>query len=274
VAKPTPSLKAPATKKGLTLRERKLTIKRDGSALIPSDQKIRDDINTALAGCYIQQVKRDTSLNLTITTMETVKATSLNSKVAQFLHLIPGTTTVHLDTPSVQLLVHGIPTSYSLDHIGRELSTFNTGLVLTEQPRWLTNDEKRAGKSASTAVISITGPRALDFNNNPKRLAAFSTTFRTERRLRFNQFTQCHNCHSFGHHTLKCTNPASCRWCSLPHSTGDHTCPTASCTIRGRLCQHASPRCINCNGIHEAHSTKCNSRPFGTDGEVQEGMEE
>src|ERR671939_259133 len=43
-AKPTPSAKAPATRKGLTLQERKLTIKRDGSALIPSHQKIRDNV--------------------------------------------------------------------------------------------------------------------------------------------------------------------------------------------------------------------------------------
>src|SRR5205807_5151655 len=47
-------------------------------------------------------------------TMDTVNATSLNSKISQFLHLIPGTTTVQLDSPSAQLLVHGIPTSYSL----------------------------------------------------------------------------------------------------------------------------------------------------------------
>jgi hypothetical protein len=74
------------------------------------------------------------------TTMETVKATSLNSKFSQSLHLIPGATTVHLDSLSAQLLVHGIPSSYSLADIGRELTTFNTGLALTQQPRWLTSD--------------------------------------------------------------------------------------------------------------------------------------
>src|SRR5918912_1032764 len=116
------------TKKATTLRERRLIIKRDGSAIIPSDQKIRDDINSVLAGCYVQQVKRDSSNNLTLTTMETVKATSLNAKVSQFLHLIPGTTTVHLDTPSVHLIVYGLPTSHSWDVIAQKPPTFNPGL--------------------------------------------------------------------------------------------------------------------------------------------------
>jgi hypothetical protein len=138
------------------------------------------------------------------TTLHTVKATSLNSKISQFLQLIPDVTTVHLDSPSAQLLVHGIPTSHSLTNIGSELTTFNTGLALAQQPRWHTTDEKRKGKSASTIVITATGPKAQDFAQLPC-VSAFSTTYRLERRLRFNQSTQCFNCHQFGHHTLKCT---------------------------------------------------------------------
>jgi hypothetical protein len=260
-AAPSPATpKAPSPKKGLTLRERRLTIKRDGTPLTTTNIAIRDSVNTALQATLIQRVERNAVHDLLITTMDTVKATSLNSKISQFLHLIPGTTTSHLDAPSAQLLVHNIPTSYSLADIGREISTFNTGLVLAEQPRWLRTPEMRQGKLASTVVISITGPRAQDFAEQP-RLCAFSTTYRLERRLRFNKSTQCYNCHKFGHHTLKCTNPASCRWCAQPHSTGDHTCPTATCTTRGRLCAHSSPMCANCDGPHEAHSTTCTKRP-------------
>ena len=36
--------------------------------------------------------------------MDMVKAASLSSKVSSFLHLIPGTTTVRLDFPTVQIL--------------------------------------------------------------------------------------------------------------------------------------------------------------------------
>src|SRR5437588_12467897 len=124
--------------------------------------------------------------------MDTVKATSLNSKISQFLHLIPGTTPVQLDSPSAQLLVHGISTSYTLADIGKELTTFNTGLALAEQPRWLKLDERRVDKKSSTVVITITGPKAQDFAVLP-RLSPFSSTFRLERRLRFSPRPQCHN---------------------------------------------------------------------------------
>jgi hypothetical protein len=255
-----PTPKAPSTKKGLTLRERRLMIKRDGSPLTTSAIAIRDSINAALNATLIQRVECNPANHLMFTTMDTVKATSLNSKISQFLHLIPGVTTVHLDSPSAQLLVHGIPTSYPLADIGRELTTFNTGLALAQQPRWLTSDEKRVGKKASTIVITATGPKAQDFAQQ-SRLSAFSSTYRLERRLRFNQSTQCFNCHQFGHHTLKCTKQSTCRWCSKPHSTGDHACPTATCSTRGRLCAHSSPLCVNCGGPHEAHSTTCTKRP-------------
>ena len=184
-------------------------------------------------------------------------------------------TTVHLDTPSAQLLVHGIPTSYTLADIGKELTTFNTGLALAQEPRWLSTAERRVGKKSSTVVITVTGPKAQDFAQQ-SRLSAFTSTYRVERRLRFNQYTQCYNCQKFGHHTLKCTNPAACRWCAKQHSTGDHTCPTATCQVRGRLCAHSSPLCITCDGPHEAHSTTCPkcpvspTRPSEEDGQEDE----
>jgi len=98
--------------------------------------------------------------------MESIKATSLNRKVGTFLHLIPGIGSVHLDTPMSHVLVHGIPTSKSLAEIATELTTFNTGLSLRGQPRWLTTDDARAGKAASTVIISITDPEGLTTSEN------------------------------------------------------------------------------------------------------------
>ncbi|RPA90278.1 hypothetical protein L873DRAFT_1795584 [Choiromyces venosus 120613-1] len=77
-----------------------------------------------------------------------------------FLHLILGATIIHLDMPATQLLIHGLPTSHSLTTIATKFTTFNSGLALTQQPRWLTSDESRASKSASSIVITITGPKA------------------------------------------------------------------------------------------------------------------
>jgi len=261
----------PQPKKGLTARERRLVIKREGEPLDTNALDLRDDINQALAATYVQTVSLRGN-TVTLTTMESVKAASLNSEVGSFLHLIPGTISVHLDAPVSHILVHGIPTSKTLAEIANELTTYNTGLSLTEQPRWLTTDGARAGKTASTVVINITGPRAADYVG--KRLAAFSTTYRTERRLRFNSHTQCSNCHGYGHHNNKCTNPASCRWCASPHPTGGHTCPTATCRIRGRPCNHTVLRCVNCKGPHDAHTTSCPSHPKKPEEKGPDGDEE
>jgi hypothetical protein len=262
-APPPPSTKAPVTKKALSLRERRLIIKRDGSKLPFPTTTIRDNINSALNAIIIQRIEVDILNNLSLITMDSVKATSLNAKAAQFLHLIPGTTTVHLDSPSAHLLVHGIPTSSSLADIGRELTTFNPGLALAELPRWLTTDDKRTGKAASTVTIIATGARAQDFASK-SRLCAFSKTFRMERRLRFNLFSQCANCQQFGHHTLRCTNTSICRWCAKPHATREHTCSTSTCPAKGRACPHTILMCASCNGPHESHSPSCTKRPKKT----------
>src|SRR5205807_692929 len=276
--KPSPTLASNPTQpksappmKGITMRERRLVIKRDNSPLATTAVELRDSINKALSATYVQTISLEGG-NVTITTRESVKATTLNSKVSAFLHLIPGTTTVHLDSPATQLLVHGIPTTHSLANIATELTTFNTGLALTQQPRWLTSDDSRTNNAASTVVISITGPKAPLFVG--KRLAAFSSTYRTERRLRFNSFTQCSNCHSFGHHSTKCSNPATCRWCTIRHPTGEHSCPTATCRVCGRPCSHSTVRWVNCGGPHDAHSPACPHRPARPVSDESEEVEE
>ena len=99
--------------KGLTPSERRLVVKREGGPLPTTALDLRDDINLALAATYVQTVPLRGN-TVTLTTIESVRATSLNSKVGTFLHLIPGTVSVHLDTPVSHVLVHGIPTLKSL----------------------------------------------------------------------------------------------------------------------------------------------------------------
>ena len=114
-AKPTTNNR-PQLKKGLTARERRLVVKREGGPLPTTALDLRDDINLVLAATYVQTVSLRGN-TVTLTTMESIKATLLNSKVGTFLHLIPGTISVHLDTLVSHLLVHGIPTSKSLAEI-------------------------------------------------------------------------------------------------------------------------------------------------------------
>jgi len=204
--------------------------------------ELRNKINTALASTYIQTLSMKGNI-IAITTMESIRATSLNSKVGFFLYLIPGTVNVHSDTPVTQLLMYGLPSYCSLDAIETELTT----------------DKSRAGKAASTTVIARTNPRAPDFVG--RQLAAFSSTYRTERQLHFNSNTQCSNCHGFAHYSNRCNNLASCCWCAHPHPTGVHTCPTTTCHIPGRPCSHIALKCVNCVGPHKAHTMSCPSRP-------------
>ena len=189
-----------------------------------------------------------------------MKAASLSNKVSSFLHLIPGTTTVRLDFLTVQILVHDIPTNCPLPDIVQELTTFNTGLALSLPPRWLLPDDRRASKRISTVVLSLTGTKVCDVASR-SRLATFSATFKVEHHLRFNRHTQCHGCHQFGRHTLRCTNAPSCRWCAGTHSTRDHTCPTSTCNAKSRPCPHALLKCVAYAGPHEAHSAQCPNRP-------------
>ena len=100
--------------KEITHRERRILIKRDGTPLSSTTVAIRDSINTALQATLIQRVVSRPDNNLTLITMELVKAASLSNKVSSFLHLIPGTTIVRLDFPTVHIIVHGLPTDRSL----------------------------------------------------------------------------------------------------------------------------------------------------------------
>ena len=220
---------------------------------------VRDSINTALQATLIQRVVCCPDNDITLITMDTVRASSLSRRVSQLLHIIPGTPSVLLDDLTAQLLVHGIPTTHSLDTIAREITTFNSGLALSQKPIWHTPDDRRTNKRVSTVVITITGPKEQDFAS-ATRLSAFSTTFKLERHLRFNQYTQCANCQQFGNYTLKCPNPPVRRWCTSLHSTREHSCPSSTCRDKGLLCPHALPKCASCAGPHDAHSALCDRR--------------
>ena len=180
-----PSAPSSAQAKEITHRERRLLIRRDGTPLTSSTVAIRDNINTPLQATLIQRVVCRPDNKRTLITMETVKAASLSNKVSSFLHLIPGTTTVRLDIPTVQILVHGLPTDRSLPDIAQELTTLNTGLALTHPPHWLTPDDRSASKRISTVVLTLTGSGVQDVASC-SRLAAFSATFKIEQYLRFN----------------------------------------------------------------------------------------
>jgi len=168
-----------------------------------------------LAGINVQTISLKGNKSM-ISTLESIRTISLNSRGGAFLHPIP-CVSVHLDNLVMQLLVHWLLTSTSLDVIATELTTFNSRLALTGLPRWLTKDKSSMSKTASMIVITITGPRAHDFVS--KHTAAFSTTDRTAQLL-FNSLNQCSNCHCITHYSNTRINPASCSWSTIIHPIG------------------------------------------------------
>jgi hypothetical protein len=198
--------------------------------------------------------------------MENLLATKLYAKVGEHLSTIPGAISLHLDSPVVQMVVHGVPTSLPLDSLQQELTTYNPGLQMASPPRWLTKPDQRKEKRASSVVIALSGNKAQEVASRP-RLFAFSATLRAERKLRFGPSTQCAKCQRFGHHTNKCEYSPCCRWCAGNHLTGAHSCPTSTCSANGRPCAHTLTKCALCAGPHESHFKDCPSRTSPTDGE-------
>jgi len=199
--------------------------------------ELRDDLNKALGSIAILSIQISCSsggdtANVSITLMENLLASKLYGKIGENLAIIPGALSLHLDSPIVQMVVHGVPTSLPLESLQQELTTYNPGLVMASTPRWLTKPEQRKDKKASSVVIVLSGNKAQDVASRP-RLFAFSATLRAERKLRFGPTTQCAKCQKFGHYTNKCNNPPACRWCSSPHLTGAHSCPTSTCSANG-----------------------------------------
>lgn len=52
-------------------------------------------------------------------------ATKLYSKVGLYIGLIPGSHSLILDTPLVQMVVHNISSTFELPSLQKELTTFN-----------------------------------------------------------------------------------------------------------------------------------------------------
>jgi hypothetical protein len=197
--------------------------------------------------------------NVWNTLMENLLASKLNAKLGEHLFTIPGACSLHLDTPIIQMVLHGIPTTFDFGDLQTELTSDNPGLVMAVPQRCLTKPEQRKEKRASSLVISLLGKRAKDVTSRPHHLA-FSTTLRAERKLRFSPSTKCARCRRFGHHTTRWQYRACCRWCTGLHSTGAHSCTTKTCSANSRPCTHTLTRSALCAGPHKSHFTDYPSR--------------
>jgi hypothetical protein len=117
-----------------------LIVKQDGTALCLSPLQLCVTLNKALGFTAIlsTQVSRGTgggdTGNVSLTLMENLLAPKLYAKVGEHLNTIPGALSLHIDTPIVHMVVHGVPTDIFLELLQQELTTYNPGLVMSSQP--------------------------------------------------------------------------------------------------------------------------------------------
>jgi hypothetical protein len=150
--------------------------------------------------------------------MENLLATKFHVKVGEHLATIPGAISLHLDTPIVPMVVHGIPTSHPLVSLQEEPTTYNPGLVVSSTPQSLTQTDQCRKERASSVMITLAGNKAQDVTSRTC-LFTLSATLRTERELHFDPCTQCAKCQQFGpiHYQVPtlCLPPLVCR--KLPY---------------------------------------------------------
>jgi hypothetical protein len=102
-----------------------------------------------------------------------------------------------LTSRMTKFLVHGIPTFYTPDEVRKDIEIANPSVKLTETPRWITSDEKRQGKQASTMVIAICGSATLKDLGESVIVASKRCTVETYHT--FGPSTQCNFCQRYGH---------------------------------------------------------------------------
>jgi hypothetical protein len=202
--------------------------------------------------------------NLTLTTTGTFTEeelskyqTTIEEQVKKFDQEI---TSVSKQETWTKLIVHGVDlnqfpdTDIGMADLKLELETFNDGLRLAANPRYLTRPDKRINKEHSSCVI------ALKDKEKSKVYLKHGVTIFGQHRKTAEYFSarptdQCSKCQGFGHHWQRCTGTQKCGICaSTFHDTRSHACP--NCNSKSP-CEHLPAKCANCLGPHKSNSNEC-----------------
>ena len=166
---------------------------------------------------------------------------------------------IQFSTQWTKFVLSGITTRTRMDDIDTSLRTHYPQLKLTQPPRWLTTEEQRVTKLASSVVIAIEGRHTLaTLGTNALIVCNQDTTVRPYLSLRPD--LQCGNCMQLGHTSGNCTNTTACGHCAKEHLTKNHTCPAENCRQGGR-CTHTPFYCVNCkSALHKSFDGACPTR--------------
>ena len=121
--------------------------------------EIRDKINTAFNNAKIPvvvaTVKKTQNQNITITTIDKNNADELLLHKNIWTPILDNPIEITKDKQWFSLMAHGINTKYQdMSLIKNDIETFNPGIVLLTNPKWIHNLEKTE-KQYSTLVLNV-----------------------------------------------------------------------------------------------------------------------
>jgi len=157
-----------------------------------------------------------------------------------------------------QFLLHGVPTYLSPAEIASNIATNDPQLIQGQTPRWLTPEDRRANKTESTIVMTLTGDVKMNTIGR-QNLIICNRECRLVEYISYGRSTQCRKCQGFGHPAALCRHEARCAVCAGPHETREHPCSLPNCK-KGPSCTHPPIRCANCNSPHKASDPNCPER--------------
>ena len=246
---------------------REVMVRLKNASSIAIDQNTEDQaleiVNTALAKSFIGRrlfhgARFSLARNLILTmglqdcNTDFVGCLSIIEEALQYL----GQASASLRVPWTKYLLHGVPSQMELETIRRDVEAYCPGAKLGQTPRWLSTEDSRKEKNASTIVLAFQGVitfadlggRVIRVGNRSCNLSSF---------IEFNEKTQCTNCQLFGHPKELCSAGPTCAVCAEAHSTDKHTCTLdpEKCKC-GYRCNH-NIKCTNCGAPHRASNRNC-----------------
>ena len=146
----------------------------------------------------------------------------------------------------------------------REIES-STGIRLKSTPRWLIpesrlRERQESGNNRGSAIV-ITVANVSDVVYLCAKSLRFGGALKVvEKYWKAGPGSVCPICCGIGHDRPgNCGDRlVKCILCAGPHKLEEHKCGVSDCRAgRGKMCVHITATCRNCQGSHQANSTKC-----------------
>lgn len=211
-------------------------------ASVPTYQatQIRDKVNKAMGKIAISRVHTSPRNNIVLT--------CFNSTPEELLDKQPKWEKVFADWPISKaqkvetwpnVVIHGVPSSLSLNDIPEEISSFNPQISVQGQPRWLTGPPKTDhGSIVMTVSSEAEKAQVIQSGVLIGGLLLRAVNYKTS-----NEKTLCSSCLKYGHHQLLCKRKPVCAICMKDHKSSEHSCSKCKASDN---CSHHSTQCVNC----------------------------